>query len=228
MEYELYHHGILGMKWGIRRYQNKDGSLTAAGKKRYGQDEDPEIKSLTKQFDSDSDSEKPKNGPKTIREKIASKRAWNALKNYNNDEYNKSTKKYGARNIWIDMPAAGGGGTYAPEKLVKKYGKDAYQRVLEEYYASAKAKSSLRPLTRKEQKLKDTIDRDDQKSLQRSIKLFDKSYSILLKGYKGDAERAYIEAINNYFEATGYFKKSADEIVKKYSKYRESLPERYK
>ena len=32
---ELYHHGILGQKWGIRRYQNKDGSLTAAGKKRY-------------------------------------------------------------------------------------------------------------------------------------------------------------------------------------------------
>jgi hypothetical protein len=35
MEYELYHHGILGMHWGIRRYQNKDGSLTSAGKKRY-------------------------------------------------------------------------------------------------------------------------------------------------------------------------------------------------
>ena len=30
----ICHHGILGMKWGIRRYQNKDGSLTAAGKKR--------------------------------------------------------------------------------------------------------------------------------------------------------------------------------------------------
>ena len=35
----LEHHGILGMKWGIRRYQNKDGSLTAAGKKRYLNDD---------------------------------------------------------------------------------------------------------------------------------------------------------------------------------------------
>lgn len=33
-ENELYHHGIKGMKWGVRRYQNKDGSLTIAGKKR--------------------------------------------------------------------------------------------------------------------------------------------------------------------------------------------------
>ena len=34
---ELYHHGILGQRWGVRRYQNKDRTLTAAGKKRrYG------------------------------------------------------------------------------------------------------------------------------------------------------------------------------------------------
>ena len=36
--HELYHWGIKGMKWGIRRYQNPDGSLTEEGKVRYGGD----------------------------------------------------------------------------------------------------------------------------------------------------------------------------------------------
>ena len=37
---ELTHWGIKGMKWGIRRFQNKDGSLTSEGRKRYGDDDD--------------------------------------------------------------------------------------------------------------------------------------------------------------------------------------------
>lgn len=36
MDEELKHHGIKGMKWGVRRFQNADGSLTPEGRKRYG------------------------------------------------------------------------------------------------------------------------------------------------------------------------------------------------
>lgn len=37
---ELYHHGIKGQKWGVRRYQNADGSLTEEGYQRYGLNSD--------------------------------------------------------------------------------------------------------------------------------------------------------------------------------------------
>ena len=35
---ELYHHGVLGMRWGVRRYQNSDGTLTSKGRSRYERD----------------------------------------------------------------------------------------------------------------------------------------------------------------------------------------------
>lgn len=41
----LYHHGIKGMRWGVRRFQRKDGTLTRAGKKRYASDTNNPIKS---------------------------------------------------------------------------------------------------------------------------------------------------------------------------------------
>lgn len=44
---ELYHHGVKGQRWGVRRYQNKDGSLTLSGKKRYKQSYSDEAKSLS-------------------------------------------------------------------------------------------------------------------------------------------------------------------------------------
>ena len=44
MENELYHHGVKGMKWGVRRFQKKDGSLTSAGKKRYSENADSRVK----------------------------------------------------------------------------------------------------------------------------------------------------------------------------------------
>ena len=45
---ELYHHGILGMKWGVRRYQNKDGTLTPAGKRHQDKYDEKIAKSASK------------------------------------------------------------------------------------------------------------------------------------------------------------------------------------
>ena len=71
---ELYHHGIIGQKWGVRRFQEKDGSYTQAGRERYGYGPARESK---KQEDTKTKSEsKPK---VQTQEKIGSLTALAAL-----------------------------------------------------------------------------------------------------------------------------------------------------
>lgn len=72
----LAHHGILGQKWGVRRYQNPDGTLTAAGKKRYA-------KSLSKYSDR-------KEAEKDISSKLGAVRNKEALKRTSADFKEKS------------------------------------------------------------------------------------------------------------------------------------------
>lgn len=50
MEYELYHYGTKGMRWGVRRYQNADGSLTEAGQKRLDKYKAKEIEKIVEKY----------------------------------------------------------------------------------------------------------------------------------------------------------------------------------
>lgn len=71
---EIYHHGILGMKWGVRRYQNTNGGLTSAGRRRKA------ITSPTKKL-SPSDRDALMFGPKGAK-RIAERQEKGKSRNY--------------------------------------------------------------------------------------------------------------------------------------------------
>lgn len=64
---EIYHHGIKGQKWGIRRFQNKDGSLTAKGGKRYNGSDYKPRKSIGERISEHRTAVKRKNNLKKAR-----------------------------------------------------------------------------------------------------------------------------------------------------------------
>lgn len=75
-DYELYHHGIKGQKWGRRRFQTNDGSLTAAGRKRYADDDSSgssKSKTSAKSTASKSSSSKSKTASSTTKKKTTKK-----------------------------------------------------------------------------------------------------------------------------------------------------------
>lgn len=91
---ELYHYGVKGMKWGVRRYQNKDGSLTNAGKKRYDGDivieKGTEIHRIVPKAWVDN-------------EKTYSGHAYASYKNDDVEQYKKFARLLGDGNNYVDM-----------------------------------------------------------------------------------------------------------------------------
>lgn len=85
---DLQHWGVKGMKWGVRRYQNKDGTLTDAGKKRYN-------------LDTDGNLVKKKSASEMTTEELeAETKRLAAMKNY--QETLRSTRQYTAGKRFTD------------------------------------------------------------------------------------------------------------------------------
>lgn len=93
---ELYHWGVKGMKWGVRRYQNKDGTLTAAGKKRmYREQFDMESKEKKEQrkYTADANRWVKEDMERSKRLADSSKQLTNDLKNANEKSIKNAKRK---------------------------------------------------------------------------------------------------------------------------------------
>lgn len=104
---ELYHHGIKGQRWGIRRFQNEDGSLTSEGKTRYGSAADyatPTAKEQKAYYKNISKALQTEGSLHTKREAIAKQTPEEILNDLKplGKKYNEAQKKY-AKNYESEM-----------------------------------------------------------------------------------------------------------------------------
>lgn len=99
MNNELYHYGVKGQKWGVRRYQNEDGSLTPAGKKRLTKNEAYRAKLVRKaQKRADIHTKNVKEAKRNIADLKKHGRDSEAYKRWKEEEYRKREREYEEKN----------------------------------------------------------------------------------------------------------------------------------
>lgn len=190
---DICHYGILGQRWGVRRYQNKDGSLTSVGQKRYAKQFDKAYNKawkynektgqaeynyknnvkLTKKTDYDT-AEATLNSIKRMKENQDYKSAKEELEKNTDTAFNSLDKK-----ILVEK------GVYSKDE-VKKYDNltkemkrlqwydSRYQEGIKEYMKSGKAQDYVmnHPLVKESVAKLDVIKANERKNIENDIKKY--------------------------------------------------------
>lgn len=117
---ELYHHGVKGMKWGVRRYQNSDGSLTPAGKKRYAKQEVKEKRDAYRQARREYSRAFDKANTRALSRWSPSKKHREAHAERMKDVQEKAKKTEAAKKEYIDARDRNAGAVLKGQKKVAK------------------------------------------------------------------------------------------------------------